>query len=413
MLLGIELLMLMQLGSLVCLGSSAVRIQDVTIEAERIVLTVESVRPTAACPRCGRESARTHSHYQRKLADLPWHGRQVTIHWRSRRFFCDVATCPQKIFAERLPEIASAHARKSGRLLTALRALALGCGGEEGSRLAQRLGMPASPDTLLRLLRNQPMPIAPTPRVLGVDDWAFRRGQRYGTILCDLERHCVVDLLPERSAESFQAWLGAHAGVEIISRDRGDFYIKGATAGAPHATQVADRWHLLANLRMTLVRIADHHPQQLLAAARAAQLAQQTTETPSVTIEQTLPPEIVASGPIAEEHDSSRPDRRRQCYEQVMELYRQGIPQRDIARRVGIYRGTVGRYVHADRFPERARRQYSRKLDRYIDYLQRRWHEGCRNAVALTKELHAQGFKGSYYTVKRRIAAWRQDKASA
>jgi transposase-like protein len=390
----------MQLGSLICLGSSALRLKDVTFAAEQIILTVESARPTAACPHCGRESTRTHSHYQRRLADLPWHGRQVTIHWRSRRFFCDVASCPQKIFVERLSEIASAHARKSGRLLTALRALALGCGGEEGSRLAQRLGMPASPDTLLRLIRRQPLPTSPTPRVLGVDDWAFRRGQRYGTILCDLERHCVVDLLPDRSAESFQAWLGGHGGIEIISRDRGDFYTKGATAGAPQATQVADRWHLLANLRKTLIRIADRHPQQLLAAARAAQSARQTTETPFAPTEPPLPPGIAVSGPIAEDHDSSRLDRRRQCYEQVMELYRQGIPQREIARRVGIYRGTVGRYVHADRFPERARRRYSHKLDRYIDYLQRRWHEECRNAVALTKELYAHGFKGSYYTVK-------------
>jgi transposase len=224
-----------------------------------------------------------------------------------------------------------------------------------------------------------------------------------------LEQHRIVDLLPERSAESFQAWLTAHAGVEIISRDRGDFYIKGATAGAPNATQVADRWHLLSNLRKALVRIADHHPHQLLAAARSVQSVPQHAEAAPPALEAAPPSETPEITRNAENNHAPRSDRRRQRYAQVIELFRQGVSQREIARRVGIYRGTVGRYVHADAFPERAQRPYARRLDQFIGHLQRRWKEGCRNAVELTEELKQQGFKGSYYTVKRRVATWRQE----
>jgi len=316
-----------------------------------------------------------------------------------------VASCHRKIFAERLPEVAPAHARRSDRLTEALRSIALGCGGEGGSRLAERLGMAVSPDTLLRLIRRRPSPSAPTPRVLGVDDWAFRRGQRYGTILCDLESHRVVDLLPERSAESFRAWLGNHPGIEIISRDRGDYYIKGATAVAPNATQVADRWHLLSNLRKALIRIADRHPQQLLAAADSlhtqpvavAELPAEGSAAPEAS-EDTVDTEIIVPLPG---------DRRRQCYEKVMDLHRQGLSQREIARRVELDRGTVGKYVHAESLPERAKRTYRHKADRFGDYLWRRWQEGCHNAAALTTELRQQGFRGSYYSVKRRVARWR------
>jgi len=370
----------------------------------------------------------------------------VEIHWQSRRFYCDTADCPQKIFTERLPEVASAHARKSGRLLEALRVIALSCGGEGGSRLSRRLDMGTSGDTMLRLIRRQPASCAATPRVLGVDDWAFRRGQNYGTILCDLESHHVVDLLPERSAESFQVWLGSHSGVEIISRNRGGYFINGATAGAPNATQVTDRWHLLSNLREALVRIASRFSKQLLAAARSFQVAQTQEvgkQETAVSADEAASPSVLASeksslppadadmsemqktpenkSKIEDDHSKvedgqdQHPSRRRLRYEQVMELYRQGVSQREIARRLGINHDTVGKYVHADGFPEhlgRHGRSYRRKTDRFVHYLWQRWQEGCRNAAQLTRELHSQGFQGAYYSVKRQVTAWRQSKAT-
>src|SRR5262249_42136728 len=176
---------------------------------------------------------------------VPWQGRAVLIMWRARRFFCLATACPRQTFAERLPEVAAVSARTTARLHETHRLIGQALGGEPGSRLAAPLGLPTSPDTLLRRVRRGPLSQQPAVRVLGVDDWAWKKGQRYGTILCDLERRRPVDLLPERSADSFAMWLKAHPGVEIISRDRGDEYIKGASQGAPRAVQVADRFHLL------------------------------------------------------------------------------------------------------------------------------------------------------------------------
>ena len=141
--------------------------------------------------------------------------------------------------------------------------IALACGGEPGARLADRLGMKASGDSLLRILRSSCAVKASSPRVIGVDDWAYRRGRRYGTLLCDLETHRPIDLLPDRSADSFHAWLVQHPDVRVVARDRGEYYARGATSGAPQAVQVADRWHLLRNLSDALKRLTDRYPRQI------------------------------------------------------------------------------------------------------------------------------------------------------
>jgi transposase len=288
-------------------------------------------------------------------------------------------------------------------------------GGEAGAQLATRLAVPTSPDTLLRRIRQTPLPSARPVRVLGVDDWAFRRGQRYGTILCDLERRCAVDLLPERSAEALCHWLREHPAVEIITRDRADDYIKGAREGAPQAVQVADRWHLLRNLRDALRRLVDRFQGSIRQAVEAVHRANsllaspEAPGTPAKVQESDDPPKLTRY----QQRQQERRQRRLERYAQVKTLHQQGMTHRAIARRLGMNRATVRRFVQAESFPERACRRVPRRTDQVTDFLQRRWKEGCRNAVRLFDELKAQGFDGSYYMVRRRLARWRRQAASA
>jgi transposase len=228
-------------------------LEGLSVQTGRVTLSVSSGAQRCACPVCGRSSSRAHSRYSRIVSDLPWHGISVELAVRARRFFCDEPSCERKIFCERLPDVA-ARARKTERLEGALLAIALELGGRAGARLAQELGIMAARDALLRRIKAAPLPEVGKVRVLGVDDFAFKKGSTYSTILVDLEEHKVVDLLPERSQESLVAWFGSHPGaeVEVATRDRSNIYREGLAKGAPGATHVADRWHLLHNLALTL-----------------------------------------------------------------------------------------------------------------------------------------------------------------
>lgn len=221
---------------------------SVSETSEELLVRVISTRSCSLCPLCSAPSQAIHSYYRRKPADLPSTGRAIRLLLTVRKFFCRNAACPRKVFAERLPELIEPASRLTSRFRQALQTIGFALNGEGGARLACRWGMPISATTLLRSLHLVPTPPVGKVRVVGLDDWAWRRGQRYGTIIIDQERHMVLDLLPERTPESVQQWLEAHPEVEFVSRDRGGTYIDGATWGAPQATQIADRWHILANL---------------------------------------------------------------------------------------------------------------------------------------------------------------------
>jgi transposase len=219
---------------------------------------------TARCPDCHRRSHRVHSRYTRRVADQPIGGRRVSVHLRVRRFFCRAPTCRRVTFTEQAPALVARYARRSVPLQADVRDIGLTLGGRPGHRFAARRAITISRTTLLRLVRALPEPARGTPRVLGIDEFAFRRGRTYGCLLVDLETHRPVDVLPEKSAAAVIAWLGAHGGVEVICRDRCSLFAEAATRGAPAAVQVVDRFHLLRNLGDAVEAVVARHPACLL-----------------------------------------------------------------------------------------------------------------------------------------------------
>ena len=372
------------------------RVDAITLDGPDVLhVAAHGTRPAGRCPDCSRTSRAVHSRYCRHPADLPSLGRRVGVELRVRRFYCRNTKCARRTFAERLPELVAPHARRTCRLDAAQGQTGVALGGEVGSRLLRRLAMPASADTVLRLIRRMPLPEAEAPRVVAVDDWALRKGRTYGTVVVDLERRCVADLLPDRTSATVAAWLQQRPGVEVVARDRSTEYARAATIGAPKAVQVADRWHLLANMRQAVERWlhAIH--------ARLRRLPVPPAGEGDMLVPPRRDQAFRRTGPEREAGAASRA-RWQARYDEVRRRHRAGEPLLAIARATGLARGTVRKFAHAESFPARLPHGPGPSiLDPYLPHLERRLAEGCENGLALWHELRGMGFPGGNKQVHR------------
>lgn len=408
------------------------RLDAVCRDEQRLMVDLTSTRRSARCPDCQRRSRHAHSWFTRTVADVSLGAFPVCLRLHARRYRCVHSACARKTFRERLPAVAPSYQRRTPLLRQRLEAISFALGGQAGQRLARHLHLGehgTSRNTLLRLLRGARIPvaseIAPALRALGVDDFAFRRGRDYGAILVDLDQHRVIDLLPERDAATLASWLEQHGGahIEVLSRDRGGAFADGARQAASQATQVADRFHLLQNLGQTLDQLLTRE-QAVLTRVADSLAGPARADAAGGALEPPLEVEAApASGPSETPATSDTPAasitrlerqhaavevRRQARYEQVVALAGAGHSLREVARRAGVSRGTVRRYLQAGQYQscaKHARRPHG--CDAYATYLRQRWEEGEHNSAVLLAEIQEQRFIGAASTVRQYVRGWR------
>jgi transposase len=364
------------------LSPAGLVINNVEIGPDRILITARCRAAVGACPDCGRQSERVHSRYERRLLDLPSHGRVVQVRVAVRRFRCAEPSCRRHIFAEPLGDaVAGRSARRTSRLEAIVHHLGIALGGRPAAALARRLMLPVSKDTLLRVVRRHATHDRSPLCVIGIDDWAWKRGQRYGSIICDLERRRVVDLLPDREPGTVEAWLSHHPEIVVISRDRGGGYGRAAARAAPQAVQVADRWHLMENASAAFLEAVRRSMRPIRQALGSAVI-----DPALLTCAERL------------QHDGYL--RREEAYGIIRRLAKAGTPIKEIVRRTGRSRKLVRDIVRGgggDVF-----RCRSNTLEPHLAWLDAEWAAGCRNGAELWRRLRSSGFRGS----SRVVAEW-------
>jgi len=351
--------------------------QIVKTHSGKVLLKAESSSQSAVCPDCQTFSKKQHSVYVRKPQALPCADTSIQLVLSVHRYFCHNPNCPRKTFAERIPDTAYFYARRTIHLEALLKWIAFEMSAETASRVCGRLQVQVSPDSVLRLIRKTDLSQDPTVRVLGVDDWATKKGQSYGTILVDLEKHQTIELLPDRTQTTLSEWLQKHPEIEIISRDRSFEYQAGIQTGAPQAMQVVDRWHLQHNLREKL--------------------------------QESLPGQLKRLPADAEKTETASHQKRKKHFELVNYLHVKGYSQRLIVRVLGLNRGTVRRYLEDAELPNwQSRKPSASQLDIYKDYLGRRWKDGCHDPSVLWKELQHKGYRGQRKSVAEYLQRFRK-----
>lgn len=381
-----------------------VLVEQVSRVKETIWISARTRPDTAsACPDCRVSSRRVHSRYRRKVADMAAGGQPVVIELAVRRLFCDTPSCPRRTFAEQVEGLTSCYARYTPCLLRVLQAIGLALAGRAGARLTAVMAATVSRVTLLSMVMALPDPVLPTPRVLGVDDFALRRGQLYGTVLIDCLTHRPVDLLPDRTRKTVAAWLAAHPAVEVICRDRAEAYSEAARLGAATAIQVADRWHLWHNLVAAVECCVRRHRRCL----REPDGPGPDLPTPARQVRR-AGQAVVPAGP-----EGRYADRTRDQHAAVHTLREQGYSLRAIARHQGITPRRVRQLARATTWQELVEDRWQgryRLLDPYKEYAHQRWREGCTNLVRLHREITAMGYPGSYNSLCAYFRRFRQVK---
>ncbi len=357
-------------------------------------LTLRHRAESSLCPGCDTPARRIHSHYHRTLADLPMAGSAVRLRLQARRFRGDAVGCCRRIFTERFdPDVLAPWARRTNRLDELVHHLAIALGGRPANRLARRLMLPVSKDALLRLVRRRGRPRLVPPTVVGIDDWAWRRNQRYGTIICDLERRRTIALLPDREPATARAWLAGQPQIAVVARDRGGGCALAAAGALPEATQVADRWHLMENASRAFLDAVRRSMQQIRSAVGAA-----TVDVALLTAAE----RIQYEGYLCREEANAA----------ILRLRADGIPIKAIVRRTGHSRGLVRPVSSAD-ISSRDRaspmvvrgertdlfRTRESSLEVHLPWLEEQWSAGSRNGAELWRRLRKHGFRGSLRVV--------------
>src|SRR6266567_4166423 len=362
---------------------AGLKIATTTLRNDLLVVQVVSTKMKSCCPLCFCLAERCHSQYTRVVADLPCAGFRIQLILHVRRFFCDHADCIRKIFTERLPAFVLPWARLTVRLCEALQSLGLATCGELGTRRAERLAVQTSPTTILRRLMILPSAVRAQVSELGIDDFSFRRGRKFGTILVNMQSHEVIDILPDRKAETSAAWMATHPEIVLVSRDRGGDYASAVASGAPQAIQCADRFHLLKNLGEALEGVLARH----LAAHRTS-LTEKLSPRPLETTQPRPSPKL---SPRAIQQSKAKREERLAHYQHVVTLQKLGLSQTAIADQVGISHATVSRWLERGAFPEQQPRQRTTVLAPHLPFLRERWEAVGNKTASCNRDLWLRG----------------------
>lgn len=368
---------------------------------DELEIRIISNRTSCPCPICSLPSSAIHSYYRRHPIELPCTGRNVRLILCVKKFFCRTESCLRKIFTERLPELIEPSSRLTTHLRTLVQAIGVAFNANGGARLGVQMGLHVSRMTMLfslHLLAVQPIKLV---KHVGIDDFAWKRGLRYGTVIIDLDTHQIIDILPDREAESVRKWLAAHPEIEVVSRDRGGAYADGAAQGAPQAIQCADRWHICKNLGDAVEAYLKRQPLSIPAPIPPQSISETNATPPRPASPHTQRKQERLSEETFE--------RKQAIVEKVREMHQQGISGHGIAAELGLACGTVRKYLQSEGPVHMApRTRKASILDPFYDYLCQRWNDARLTAHQLFEELQEKGYRGSETLVKDVVTRLRQ-----